>query len=77
MSALDDLREHPVPVKPWLLDDPDAQSFHEVVCDLARCAQIDPEHCVGLPTKIQLSLVAINAAVVRVASYLRDMERGI
>lgn len=71
MSALDDLREHPVPDEPRWMADPDARSFHEVVCDLARKVLSDLPHHNDLPKDVCEELVKINASVNKIAVYLR------
>lgn len=70
MSALDDLREHPVPANPWDYRNPDARSLHEVSCDLARQAAEHPELCADLPSGIMSALMEINAAVAKIADHL-------
>lgn len=45
---------------------PDLESFHEVVCDLARKAVKSPECYSDLPESIAESLETINAEVLRI-----------
>lgn len=74
MSALEDLREHPLPEEPWRLDGPDARSFHEVVCDLARQVVLDPKSYSELPHEIVCALGVINDAVCDVARSLKRIR---
>lgn len=72
MSALNDLLDHPEVPDPWNFDDPEARSWHEVVCSAARHMAQHPEHYDDVPLSVLDRLNEINEAVVRLAEVLQD-----